>query len=81
MSKPLTFEQKQHCEAIVREYPIKPGEAKLCYIARLAVEMGLVAPMDGMKRWPASEPMTEQEWADARQRAERDLPRGDRSEA
>jgi hypothetical protein len=57
------------------------AEGILARIARRAEELGLVGDGDEPMEWPDVEPMTEQQWADARQRAERDLPRGDRSEA
>jgi hypothetical protein len=56
------------------------AESILARIARRAEELGL-SEGEEVADMPDVEPMTEAEWAEARKRAERDLPVGDRVEA
>jgi hypothetical protein len=80
---PLTSEQMRVGCMVVREYPRRPGEAALAYVARIAAEAGFLtraqASAQGIPRWPSGAAPVRMELSeDERERAQACLPVGDR---
>lgn len=50
---PLSREREENAVEILREHPRRKDEPPLCYIPRLAVEMGFTFPV-GEPRYPAA---------------------------